>query len=47
MKTHLIQVEYPEHFPDALQTTADGFEQEARIMRNLGTRYLIAPKDIS
>ncbi len=31
MRNHLIQVEYPEHFPDALQTTADNFEQEARM----------------
>ena len=31
MQTHSIQVEYPEHFPDALQTTPDSFEQEARM----------------
>lgn len=31
MQTHSIQVEYPEHFPDALQTTPDDFEQEARM----------------
>ena len=31
MQTYSIQVEYPEHFPDALQTTPDGFEQEARM----------------
>ncbi len=31
MPAHSIQVEYPEHFPDALQTTSDGFEQEARM----------------
>jgi len=31
MQTHLIEIEYPEHFPDALQTTTDGFEQEARM----------------
>ena len=31
MQTHSIQVEYPENFPDALQTTPDDFEQEARM----------------
>ncbi len=31
MPAHSIQIEYPEHFPDALQTTASGFEQEARM----------------
>ena len=31
MQTYSIYVEYPEHFPDALQTTPDGFEQEARM----------------
>ena len=31
MQNHSIQVEYPEHFPDALQTTPDSFEQEARM----------------
>lgn len=31
MPTYSIQVEYPENFPDALQTTPDGFEQEARM----------------
>lgn len=31
MQMHSIQVEYPEHFPDALQTTPDDFEREARM----------------
>lgn len=31
MQTYSIQVEYPENFPDALQTTPDAFEQEARM----------------
>nr|CAA6805038.1 MAG: Fis family transcriptional regulator [uncultured Thiotrichaceae bacterium] len=31
MQTHSIHVEYSEHFPDALQTTPDNFEQEARM----------------
>ena len=31
MQTYSIQVEYPENFPDALQTTPDGFEHEARM----------------
>lgn len=31
MQTYSIQVDYPENFPDALQTTPDGFEQEARM----------------
>ena len=31
MSAHSIQVEYPEHFPDALQTTPGDFEQEARM----------------
>ena len=31
MQTCSIQVEYPENFPDALQTTPDGFEHEARM----------------
>lgn len=31
MQTYSIQVEYPENFPDALQTTPDDFEHEARM----------------
>jgi len=31
MQTHAILVEYPENFPDALQTTQEGFEREARM----------------
>jgi len=31
MQTYSIHVDYPENFPDALQTTPDAFEQEARM----------------
>lgn len=31
MQTYSIQVDYPENFPDALQTTPDAFEHEARM----------------
>lgn len=31
MATHTITVDYPEHFPDALQTTPDAFVEEARM----------------
>lgn len=31
MQSYSIRVEYPGNFPDALQTTPDGFEQEARM----------------
>lgn len=31
MQTYSIKVEYPENFPDALQTTPDAFEHEARM----------------
>ncbi len=31
MQNSSITVEYPVHFPDALQTTPDDFEQEARL----------------
>ena len=30
MQTYSIKVDYPENFPDALQTTPDAFEHEAR-----------------
>lgn len=31
MQTYSIQVDYPENFLDALQTTPDAFEHEARM----------------
>lgn len=31
MQTYSIKVDYPENFPDALQTTPDAFEHEARM----------------
>lgn len=31
MQTYSIQVDYPESFPDALQTTPDAFEHVARM----------------
>jgi hypothetical protein len=31
MQTYSIKIEYPENFPDALQTTRAGFEHEARM----------------
>jgi predicted HTH domain antitoxin len=31
MKNNSIHINYPAHFPDAMQTTPDDFEQEARM----------------
>ena len=31
MQTYSINIDYPESFPDALQTTPDSFEHEARM----------------